>query len=89
MKHTCSIWSTNSAIIKNVRIDVLKYTYKKKRKIRIHSLNLKNIKNNMAIRNNKALFLLPLIFAMTTHRPLGMRYILLTSTKPYMYLKHD
>lgn len=25
---------------------------KKKRKIRIHSLNLKNIKNNMAIRNN-------------------------------------
>lgn len=32
MKHTCSIWSTNSAIIKNVRIDVLKYTYKKKKK---------------------------------------------------------
>lgn len=30
MKHTCSIWSTNSAIIKNVRIDVV-YTYKKKR----------------------------------------------------------
>lgn len=62
---------------------------KKKRKIRIHSLNLKNIKNNMAIRNNKALFLLPLIFAMTTHRLLGMRYILLTSKKPDMYLKHE
>lgn len=43
----------------------------------------------MAIRNDKALFLLPLIFAMTTHRPLGMRYILLTSKKPDMYLKHE
>lgn len=61
----------------------------KKRKIRIHSLNLKNIKNNMAIRNKKTLFLLPLIFAMTTHRLLGMRYILLTSKKPDMYLKHE
>lgn len=59
MKHTCSIWSTNSAIIKNVRIDVV-YTYKKI-KIKIHSLNLKNVKNDMAIRNKEALFALPKI----------------------------
>lgn len=42
-------------------VEMLCILTKKKKERRIHSLNLKNIKNNMAIRNKKALFVLPKI----------------------------
>lgn len=62
---------------------------KRKRKIRIYFLNLKNIKNNMVIWNKKIFFLLFLIFVMIMYRLLGMCYILLILMKLYMYLKYD